>query len=79
MQPIDLGFLRHHRREAVPVKADLSCEVHAGRLVCGEPIETATWRAWIVPESVAIDAGPQLLRSAVDRGLPEMRHASWQR
>lgn len=79
LQPIDLGFLKHHRREAVAVSADVTCEIEAGRLTCGNPVETRSWRAWIVPESIAIEAGPELLRGALAGGLPELHEASWRR
>jgi colicin import membrane protein len=76
IQPIDLKVLRHDRREIRSVKADLSCEVDsAGRLQCANPVRTRSWRAWIVPESVANHAGPSALEAALKSGLTDQRSA----
>lgn len=69
LQPVDLRFLRHDRRDAMPIRADGSCSLTSGRLSCGEPVEGDSWRAWIVPESVAREAGAAVLASALERGL----------
>ena len=76
VQPIDLKIMRHDRRETQTVRADLSCEVDgAGGLHCANPVTTRTWRAWIVPESLAERAGPRALESALSSGLPDHRSA----
>lgn len=69
LQPIDLKFLRHDRRDAQPIRADTTCAIIKGALSCRNPVEGKTWRAWIVPESVAKDAGAEGLRSAIAKGL----------
>lgn len=76
-QPIDLRIMRHDRRESLTAELDSSCEVVAGRLTCSKPLRAASWRAWIVPESVAKLAGPDVLEAAVKAGLPDTRSALW--
>ena len=69
IQPVDLKVMVHDRREARAVSGDASCRVIAGRLSCGRMVVAAGYRAWIVPEAVAQEAGPQALEAAVVRGL----------
>jgi colicin import membrane protein len=78
IQPVDMGFLRHDRREVRTVEPDGSCDFGAGQqLSCSGPIEAAGYRAWIVPESVAEKAGARALERALDDGLPTSRSASY--
>lgn len=76
LQPVDLRLLRHDRRDTARGAIDMSCAVSAGRLVCGKPVVSATWRALIVPEAVAAAAGPAALSSAADDGLRSVTAAS---
>ena len=76
MQPVDLRFLRHDRREKRLVRIDPSCRVIRRRLSCGTLVRGTGWRAWIVPENVAKDAGPQALKRALDSGLKVTHSAS---
>lgn len=78
IQPVDLKVMIHDRREPRAVSGDASCRVIAGRLSCGRTVVAAGYRAWIVPERVADEAGPQALDAAVVRGLvtAPMREAS---
>lgn len=69
LQPIDLHFWKHDRREEVETAADRSCRVTAGRLLCDYPIDTPSWQAWVVPESIAQRAGPAALEAAIRSGL----------
>lgn len=69
LQPVDLRFLRHDRRQAKPVRADGSCQVIDARLTCDRLIQGKDWRAWIIPESVAKRAGPAVLGAVLKRGL----------
>jgi colicin import membrane protein len=69
IQPIDLKVLVHDRREPRTVSGDGSCHVLAGRISCRRTIVAPGYRAWIVPESIAQEAGPQALEAAVIRGL----------
>jgi len=76
IQPVDLGFWHHERREIRTVEPDRSCDIGPGQLHCSEPIVTAGYRAWIVPETTAAKAGAQALERALDAGLPVARAAS---
>lgn len=69
IQPVDLKVMIHDRREPRAVSGDASCRVIARRLSCGRTVVAAGYRAWIVPERVAEEAGPQALDAAVVRGL----------
>jgi colicin import membrane protein len=73
IQPVDMGFWHHDRRETRTVEADRTCDVVAGQLYCAKPIVARGYRAWIVPESVAVEAGPEALEDALDDGLPAAR------
>jgi colicin import membrane protein len=64
-----LKVLVHDRREPRTVSGDGSCHVLAGRISCRRTIVAPGYRAWIVPESIAQEAGPQALEAAVIRGL----------
>lgn len=81
IQPVDLKVLVHDRREPRSVSGDESCHVLAGRLSCGRLVVAPGYRAWIVPEGIAQEAGPQALEAAVIRGLvgSPMREASFSR
>ncbi len=76
IQPIDLGFLGHDRREVRTVEPDRSCVVSGGELYCSAAVVSAGYRAWVVPEPVAEAAGPPALERALDHGLPSARSAS---
>jgi hypothetical protein len=69
IQPVDLKVLVHDRRERRVISGDASCQVLAGRLSCGRTVVAPGYRAWVVPEAVANEAGPQALEAAVTRGL----------
>jgi len=76
IQPVDMGFLHHDRREIRTAEPDRSCDFSAGHLVCAEPIIANGYRAWIVPEAVAERAGTRVLERALDAGLPAARSVS---
>jgi hypothetical protein len=69
VQPVDLGWLRHDRREMVRITPDPSCEVTGGRLSCRAAVEGSNYRLWVVPEDVARHAGPAALQEALYAGL----------
>lgn len=75
IQPIDMGLLRHDRRDIKTVRADRTCEVIAGNLFCATPIVGHRYRAWIVPETMAATVGPRALERALAQGLPAARSA----
>ncbi len=70
IQPIDLRILRHDRREASTVMADRTCRTDGKRLTCSQTVVADSYRMWIVPESVAEQAGALALEFAVRAGLP---------
>ncbi|MEO1794656.1 MAG: hypothetical protein AAFU50_08670, partial [Pseudomonadota bacterium] len=69
LQPIDLRVLRHDRREVQRGRADRSCKIRGGRLVCDRGIASKTYDVWIVPEAIAERAGEDGLLDAVSNGL----------
>ncbi|MCH9809248.1 MAG: hypothetical protein K0U74_16100 [Alphaproteobacteria bacterium] len=69
LQPVDLKFIRHDRREAQAIRADTTCAIIEGALSCRNPVEGKTWKAWVVPESVARRAGAEGLKDAMAKGL----------
>lgn len=69
IQPIDLKVLVHDRRAQRDVSGDTSCQVTDGALTCGRTIVAPGYRAWIVPERIADQAGAAALKSALARGL----------
>jgi hypothetical protein len=77
IQPVDMGFLRHDRRETRIIEPDRSCDASGGALYCSAPIVSTGYRAWIIPESVADKAGALVLERALDDGLPAARSASY--
>jgi len=77
IQPVDMGFLRHDRKETRTIEPDHTCKVNGSQLSCSAPIETESYRAWIIPEAVAEQAGAQALARAVDDGLPTARSATY--
>lgn len=71
LQPVDLKFMRHDRRVYRSIKIDPTCRVAAGRLHCKNPVVGKTWKAWIVPEHIAEEAGRDSLETALQDGLPD--------
>jgi hypothetical protein len=69
MQPIDLRYLHHDRREAKPLPLNVDCTAKAGNLSCAKIIKGKGWKAWVIPEELAVTAGPEALQAALDSGL----------
>lgn len=70
VQPIDLNFLRHDRREMTTVAADRSCRrTTETELFCGELFQSATYRLWVVPEDIARSVPPNELSRILKHGL----------
>ncbi len=69
LQPIDLKFLHHDRREAKAIRADTTCAIIEGELSCRSPVEGKSWKAWIVPESIAKRIGAVGLEKALEKGI----------
>jgi len=76
IQPIDLRLVRHDRREPARAWPDDTCSVQSGRLTCRQAVAGSDWRAWIVPEWVAREAGQQALEAALFDRLPAVQAAS---
>jgi len=69
IQPIDLRIMRHDRRTPLTLEADWSCRLAKETLVCGKTYSGKTWRAWVVPEALAVKAGPKALEAALEAKL----------
>jgi hypothetical protein len=76
VQPVDMGFWGHRRHDVLAAHPDTTCDITRGELRCSDPIVADSYRAWIVPEEVAAEAGPELLEAALNEGLPATRSAS---
>jgi hypothetical protein len=75
LQPVDLKMVIHDRRAQQPLAADRSCRVSAGTLACNHPVIADDYKMWVVPESVAIEAGAAALTRAIADGLTSSRAA----
>lgn len=69
MQPIDLRYLHHDRREPMPLIVDAQCRASPHTLSCATAIKGKGWTAWIVPEELAVEAGVDALQAALAGGL----------
>lgn len=69
MQPIDLRIVRHDRREARRVGIDPTCVITNNRISCTRTIESDGYRAWVIPEHLAVRAGPAALQAALASNL----------
>lgn len=69
VQPVDMRFLRHDRRQPQVLHETSACRLTADRLACS-PIQGPDYTMWVVPEEIAQAAGPALLERAVEDGLP---------
>ncbi|MES0402446.1 MAG: hypothetical protein ABUJ93_02950, partial [Hyphomicrobium sp.] len=75
IQPVDMGLLRHKRRDIRKAEPDRTCAVTRGSLHCTSVIIAHRYRAWIVPEAIAEEAGPKALEDALHNGLTALRSA----
>lgn len=71
LQIIDLGLVRQDAHEALSARADPTCIVDEGDLICRKPLAAPDYRVWIVPEDVANKAGADKLTAALAAELPE--------
>lgn len=71
LQIVDLGIVRHDRREAVEANIDRTCTTDQGDLVCDDPRTAPDYRIWLVPEAVAATAGTAAIDAALANDLPE--------
>lgn len=79
LQPVDLRVLHHDRRDPIQVRGDSDCTIRSAQLTCRFAVRGRDWRAWIVPEPIAAQAGPSLLQSAIEDGLGATRALASQR
>ena len=68
VQPVDMRFLRHDRRQPQVLHETSACRLEAGRLAC-TAIHGPDYTMWVVPEEIATAAGPAVLERAVEDGL----------
>jgi colicin import membrane protein len=68
VQPVDMRFLRHDRREPHVLDQASRCRLEVGRLSC-TPVEGVDYIMWVVPERIAERAGPEELERVVKTGL----------
>lgn len=76
IQPIDLRVLRHDRREPLRLAADPSCRLANGAIVCDKLFASRSWRAWVIDEKLAREAGPAALEAALANGLAQRPSAT---
>jgi hypothetical protein len=69
IQPVDLKIMVHDRRTPRAASADRSCRLSGGNLSCARTITAPGYRAWVLPEALAMAAGPGILEEALRRGL----------
>lgn len=69
LQPVDLRYLHHDRRQAMPLTVDSDCSASGDQIVCTKAIKGKDWTAWIIPEELAVKAGVGALQAALDSGL----------
>jgi hypothetical protein len=76
LQPVDLKMMIHDQRARLPLTADATCRVASGTLLCGKPLVSDDYMLWVVPESIAAEAGADALSRAVVGGLAAPRAAA---
>lgn len=69
VQPIDLRIMRHDRREPLRLAADPSCRLSNGALLCDKLYISRSWRAWVVPERLAAEAGSETIAASLAGSL----------
>jgi hypothetical protein len=76
LQPVDLHILKHDRRRGQRVGADSSCRLASGRLLCRHGLATENYALWVVPEPLAVAAGPLVLQRALAEGFGDPEAAA---
>ena len=76
IRPVDLDGLNAEKMQLRSLKIDHSCHIEHNRLNCLNGIYTSEYSIWVVPESIAEQAGKQLLDYALFRGLYEARQSN---
>lgn len=70
IQIVELGGATADPSHTYAAEPDASCKSLEGALACDNPIATADFRIWIVPESTAKMAGVEAIEEAVADSLP---------
>ena len=76
LQPVDLKMMIHDRRARLPLAADATCRMASGTLLCAKPLIADDYMMWVVPESIATEAGADALNRAIASGLASPRGAA---
>ncbi|NOT72719.1 MAG: hypothetical protein HOP09_16015 [Hyphomicrobium sp.] len=69
---IELGSASHDPSRTSDAAPDTTCKVSDSSLMCDNPIATADFRIWVVPEETARSAGVQAIEDVVADGLPHV-------
>jgi hypothetical protein len=72
IQVIELGSATHDPLHASDAKLDTTCKMSDNGLNCDNPILTADFKIWLVPEETARTAGVQELEDTLADGLPHV-------
>jgi hypothetical protein len=72
IQVIELGSASHDPLHASDAKLDATCKMSDSGLNCDNPILTADFKIWLVPEETARTAGVQELEDTLADGLPHV-------
>ena len=61
------------------IRADSSCALVRGQLSCKRPITTGDYTMWVVPETLAGEAGPDALQRLASAGQAQQapRAITW--
>lgn len=70
IQVVELGGATADPERTYAAEPDTSCKSSEGALACDNPIATADFRIWIVPEATAKTAGVDAIEDAVAESLP---------
>lgn len=70
IQVVELGSATADPARTYAAEPDTSCKSSEGALACDNPIATADFRIWIVPEATAKTAGVDAIEDAVAESLP---------
>ncbi|MBS0243060.1 MAG: hypothetical protein JSS20_12850 [Proteobacteria bacterium] len=70
VQPVDMRFLLHDRRQPQVLNETTPCRLEAGQLDC-ETIRGPDYAMWVVPETLAEQLGPVVLERALNERLAQ--------
>lgn len=70
IEVVELGAAKPDPARTYAAEIDASCKAADGALACENPIATADFRIWIVPEATAKTAGAEAIEDAVADSLP---------